>query len=125
MSAATISLLVRERCWTHPAREAAARCPSCGRSFCRECVTEHDGRLVCAGCLRDELAAASARGRRAGRVKARALAAGQTVLFTLSVLSVWLFFHLLAQTLMAMPSEFHADTLWQKLGVTTGSTSDD
>ncbi|HWC98270.1 MAG TPA: hypothetical protein VG456_16035 [Candidatus Sulfopaludibacter sp.] len=27
------------------------RCPECGRSFCRECVTEHQSRLLCAGCL--------------------------------------------------------------------------
>lgn len=28
------------------------RCPECGRSFCRECVTEHAARLLCAACLK-------------------------------------------------------------------------
>ena len=27
------------------------RCPACGRSFCRECVAEHEQRLLCAVCL--------------------------------------------------------------------------
>ena len=35
----------------HAAREAVARCPECTRYFCRECVTEHDGRLMCRACL--------------------------------------------------------------------------
>ena len=109
--------LVRERCWTHALREAAARCPSCGRYFCRECVTEHAGRLVCAGCLREELADATRRDG-PGRLGRLARAGGRGAVLTLSVLSAWFFFHLLAQTLMSMPSEFHADTLWHRLGVT-------
>ena len=28
-----------------------SRCPSCKRFYCRECVTEHDGRLLCVQCL--------------------------------------------------------------------------
>ncbi len=46
-----IGALSRQRCWTHPRREAAGRCPRCRRYFCRECVTEHDGRLLCGPCL--------------------------------------------------------------------------
>jgi uncharacterized paraquat-inducible protein A len=42
----------RTRCHNHPQREAAARCPECGRFFCRECVTEHEGRVICSACLR-------------------------------------------------------------------------
>jgi hypothetical protein len=40
-----------QHCWNHEAREAACRCPACGRTYCRECVSEHDGRLLCATCL--------------------------------------------------------------------------
>src|SRR5689334_12307118 len=40
------------RCLFHPLREAAARCPSCGGTFCRECVTDEDGKLACPPCLR-------------------------------------------------------------------------
>jgi hypothetical protein len=42
---------MHQRCWNHESREAVCRCPECGRSFCRECVTEHDARLLCASCL--------------------------------------------------------------------------
>jgi len=42
---------LQQRCWNHEAREAACRCPGCGRSYCRECVSEHEGRLLCAACL--------------------------------------------------------------------------
>lgn len=40
------------RCLFHPLREAAARCPRCGGTFCRECVTDEDDRLACPPCLR-------------------------------------------------------------------------
>jgi hypothetical protein len=42
---------IHQRCWNHESREAVCRCPECGRSFCRECVTEHQSRLLCAACL--------------------------------------------------------------------------
>ena len=42
---------IHQRCWNHESREAVCRCPQCGNSFCRECVTEHDFRLLCAACL--------------------------------------------------------------------------
>jgi hypothetical protein len=45
--------LARQRCFNHEAREAAARCLRCRRFFCRECVTEHEGRLTCGACLRE------------------------------------------------------------------------
>lgn len=40
------------RCLFHSLREAAARCPHCGGTFCRECVTDEEGRLACPPCLR-------------------------------------------------------------------------
>ena len=40
------------RCLFHPLREAAARCPRCGGTFCRECVTDEEGQLACPPCLR-------------------------------------------------------------------------
>ena len=39
-------------CLFHPVREAAALCPLCGGTFCRECVTDEDGKLACPPCLR-------------------------------------------------------------------------
>ena len=43
---------LHQRCWNHEDREAVCRCPQCGRSFCRECVGEHESRLLCAACLK-------------------------------------------------------------------------
>jgi hypothetical protein len=40
------------RCLFHPLREAAARCPHCGGTYCRECVTDEDDKLACPPCLR-------------------------------------------------------------------------
>jgi hypothetical protein len=40
------------RCLFHPLREAAARCPHCRGTFCRECVTDEDDKLACPPCLR-------------------------------------------------------------------------
>ena len=45
-------MALEQRCSNHEMREAVSRCPVCRRSFCRECVTEHEERLVCAACLR-------------------------------------------------------------------------
>jgi hypothetical protein len=44
-------MIAHLRCQQHPHREAVARCPNCSQSFCRECITEHDGRMLCLPCL--------------------------------------------------------------------------
>src|ERR1700686_3897828 len=44
--------LVHQRCLHHPDREAAFPCPVCKRNYCRECGVEHDGRILCAACLK-------------------------------------------------------------------------
>jgi hypothetical protein len=38
-------------CHRHPDRPAAARCTSCKRSYCRECIVDHKGRILCGPCL--------------------------------------------------------------------------
>jgi hypothetical protein len=43
--------LTHQRCYHHQFREAVARCPECGRFFCRECITEHADKVLCASCL--------------------------------------------------------------------------
>lgn len=47
-----VRTLRHARCLFHPLREAAARCPHCGGTFCRECVTDEDDKLACPPCLR-------------------------------------------------------------------------
>ena len=107
--------LTLQRCWTHPLREAAARCPSCTRFFCRECVTEHEGRVICAGCLREQLAAANVR-RTARRWPVQVFtAARRGIQFTVCVLAAWFFFHLLGEMLLALPDQFHQGTFWEQV----------
>ena len=44
--------LLDQRCLNHSLREAAVQCPSCKRFFCRECITEHDDRVLLAEAVR-------------------------------------------------------------------------
>lgn len=98
--------LIHQRCFNHSHREAAARCPECAQFFCRECVTEHDDRVICAACLkRFAKVPLTQRSAFVGAVRTIQLAAGITLLV--------LFFYLLGQTLLAMPSSFHDGTVWK------------
>ncbi len=100
--------LSEARCSNHPLREAAARCPPCGRHFCRECVTEHAGRLLCADCLR-RLAPRGVAGRR--RIRSAGLAAGAAA----GLLALWVLFYGAGQCLLLIPSSFHEGTWWETL----------
>ncbi len=93
-------LLVHQRCLHHAGREAASRCPGCRAFFCRECVTDHEGRLLCRRCL--DGAARVARGRAGWWAEARwALAALAGALFT------WATFYYAGSLLASLPSQFH------------------
>jgi hypothetical protein len=76
-------LALHQRCWNHEAREAVCRCPSCGRPYCRECVSEHEARLLCAACLRTR---ARAQAPRRGGSSPVAIA-------LVGLLLAWLFFY--------------------------------
>lgn len=98
--------LLDQRCFNHAQREAAARCPGCGRFFCRECVTEHEGKLLCAACLRRAATPAhSQRGFWVGWGRAAAALGGLVI--------AWLFFYLVGQALLAVPSSYHEGTVWR------------
>jgi len=96
-----------QRCFNHAQREAVARCPGCGRFFCRECVTEHEDRVLCAGCLR-QLARVPLLRRRGF---ARLIRLGQCVA---GLVLAWFFFYLIGEALLAIPTSFHEGTLWQQ-----------
>ena len=98
--------LVHQRCFNHATREAVARCPECAQFFCRECITEHDDRVICSACLK-QLARVPLL-RRPGF--ARLLQLGQGLL---GVLVAWFFFYLIGTTLAGLPTAFHEGTLWQ------------
>ena len=46
--------LQRQQCELHPERGAVARCPVCARFYCHECITEHEGAVLCRRCLNQE-----------------------------------------------------------------------
>lgn len=103
--------LTLQRCLNHPAREAVARCPECARFFCRECITEHEERVICAECL-GRLAQAGAQPRRADRLPLAG--AGMLAQLAAGALLSWFCFYLLGRMLLALPSEFHAESfLWK------------
>jgi len=92
--------LVTARCHHHRHREAAARCPECLRFYCRECVTEHESKVICGRCLR-RLAEAGAPGPPARRWAAHAARGA------VGALLLWLLYYSLGQLLMLIPSTFH------------------
>ena len=71
---------IRQQCWNHETREAVCRCPGCARSYCRECVTEHEARLLCSACLRKVLPDAASRVHPARRVPRVVILAGGLLL---------------------------------------------
>ena len=102
-----MAALTDQHCYNHPFREAVARCPECSRFFCRECVTEHHQRMLCAQCLE--------------RVRNRSTS--QTRVWMNNMLPafqglfgfvlLWYLFYLLGLTLLAIPHTFHEGTIWQ------------
>jgi len=91
--------IAQERCFNHAFREAVARCPECGRTFCRECISEHDDRVICAFCLKRLSKKAVRRNRLAGLVRLAQILMG--------VLLLWSSFYLLGKALLTVPSAFH------------------
>lgn len=97
--------LSRKRCVFHPVREAVARCPKCGGFFCRECITEHEGRVLCAACL-------NAGAKLLGRKNSRWRWLIQPVQFVIGLVMIWLVFYQTGQALIVLPSRFHDGSVW-------------
>lgn len=100
-------IVAQQRCFHHSLREAVARCPECGRFFCRECVTEHEGRVLCASCIL-RLVQPEIKHRGWTRRALRVIACVASIVF------LWLFFYSLGKGLSELPSTFHEQTLWQQ-----------
>ena len=99
--------LTHQRCINHQFREAVARCPECERFFCRECITEHDDKVLCASCLRKKIKP----GLKGFRPSQWIFRLGQ---FTAGMALLYVLFYYFAQILLALPADFHEGTLWQK-----------
>lgn len=100
--------LSHQRCYHHAAREAAVRCPECGRFFCRECVSEHDDRMLCAECLATLNSAPTT-------TRFQLLDLVNIVRAAVGVLIVWSVFYGIGRLLLTIPTAFHEGTLWRKV----------
>lgn len=88
------------RCFNHANREAVARCPICSRTFCRECITEHEDRVICARCLVELVLAR-------GEKRSRVAVVFRGTLSLMSFMFLWAVFYYLGRILLAIPSSFH------------------
>ena len=102
----TPEAVAAQRCFHHPGRAAVARCLGCLRTYCRECVTEHEDRVLCAACLGAKATAA-----RATSPRASALLRVLSAAFGLA--SAWVFFYVVGRLLLLVPTAFHKGTLWR------------
>jgi len=94
-----------ERCFNHGSREAVARCPECRRYFCRECVSEHEDRVICAFCLKRLGARPSRKRPVAGLIR--------IIQVLLGIVLLWSSFYLLGKVLLTIPSSFHDKVIRQ------------
>jgi hypothetical protein len=85
--------ILQQHCWNHAVRGAVCRCPACRRAFCRECVSEHDSRLLCATCIQASLPVENPANRRVARIWVPSLALA-------SALLAWFLFFSLGQIIM-------------------------
>lgn len=95
-----------QRCLNHSGREAVARCPACGFYFCRECITEHDERILCASCLKKQKPQAEGPRRSFAPV-------WRTGAALFGVLTAWFFFYVIGRLVVATPTQFHEATVWK------------
>jgi hypothetical protein len=100
-----MSTLVHQRCFQHSLREAVARCPECRHFYCRECITEHEDRVICATCLR-KLTVKTDTARRSFAWFFPVVQVG------LGLCIAWLCFYFLGNTLLSIPSRFHEGSVW-------------
>jgi hypothetical protein len=98
--------IAEERCLNHASREAVARCPECGRYFCRECVSEHEDRVICASCLKRMRKGPARRQRLTGLIR--------TTQVLIGILMLWSSFYLLGRVLLTIPSSFHVPATEQE-----------
>ena len=105
--------ILQARCLNHPGREAVARCPVCRHMFCRECVTDHEGRVMCAKCL-------AVTGRAATPSRRRWVGLGTVFQAAMGFLLMWMLVYGVGRILLKIPHSFHEGTVW-----TSGWTDDD
>ena len=98
--------IAHQRCFNHSQRMASARCPQCKRYFCKECITEHRGKVLCTVCLAQTALAASDKHTRWAFLI-------HPMQFVVGLFMIWVFFYCFAQVLLLIPTSFHEGSLWQ------------
>jgi len=93
--------IAAQRCFAHNERGASGRCPACIRFYCRECLTEHEGRVLCTRCLQALT--------KPGDVKSFSILRGITrgVAGLLGVAFAGAFFYLVGLLMARLPASFH------------------
>jgi hypothetical protein len=92
--------LVLQKCTNHPGREAVARCPGCAGYYCRECVTEHEGKFLCSSCIQRKEATVHAASSFGSRVlNGIAVIVGMVV--------AWCLFYIVGRILILIPPNLH------------------
>src|SRR4051812_27624082 len=94
-------------CLNHRHRPAAAMCTSCGHLFCRECITEFGGRMMCSSCHEKKTAVQVTR-----KWDWFVFTTSAQVLAGLALL--WFSTWLLGRILVSIPSAFHEGATWEK-----------
>jgi hypothetical protein len=92
-----MTAILHQRCFVHSSREAVVRCPQCTRYYCRECVTEHEGRMMCATCVSALALPAAVR---------KSPGFGWAILGLGGVVIAWLIFYYLGALLARVPADF-------------------
>jgi hypothetical protein len=109
--------LSKMRCARHAEREAAACCAACGIAFCRECVSEHEGRFLCAACLGKIAPGANAGGDGADAARPRGwplAALKRAPAIAVGAAWLWLCFYLAGLLVEKIPQSAHEGTVWKQ-----------
>lgn len=102
-----MSQLRRQRCFNHAHREAAANCRTCGRHFCRECVTFVTGKMVCSRCLHDDQASVQLQSQRTNSLI-------EMIVLLIGFLITWGLVAGIGQVMISIPAHYHDASIWEE-----------
>ena len=103
--------LQQTRCLLHPAREAVARCKGCEEYFCRECVGEYEGVMLCSSCLESSSGDAAK-----DSLQARRVPIWPVFQVGVGLLVLWLLWYGVTQIALSIPSKVHEGQFWEEAG---------
>lgn len=99
--------LKRQQCVLHPDRGAVARCPDCKRFYCHECITEHEGQVLCRRCLTRKVEEDENSAGFLQRHRLFLLMLGKPLLAAAGIILLWFIFVSIGAVLMRFPDSFY------------------